>query len=116
MLASLLAPLTLIAALADAPPVPAEVHAFSPDVGTRGTVIEVEGLGFGEKRPRAWLEPDETGKRRRLRVIEHADDRVAVQLRAAKMPAGAYALVIAPRGRHVPKRRGVDRKRRDRDL
>jgi hypothetical protein len=80
-------------------PAQADVSGFTPAEGTRGTQLEVTGEGFGEKRPRAWLEPLDDGKPRRLRVLGWTDTAATLQVRAAKLPAGPYRVVIDPRGK-----------------
>ncbi len=99
MLALALAACLLIPALptGDAP---ATIDGLAPDQGAPGTEFVVEGAGFGAKRPRAWLEQafPSGGKvvRRKLKVLEHADDRLVLRVR--KAPRDAWHVVVKPRG------------------
>jgi hypothetical protein len=91
----------LLALLLAAPllPAQADVSGFTPGEGTRGTQLELTGEGFGEKRPRAWLEPLDGGKSRRLRVLGWTDTGASLLVKAAKLPAGPYRVVIDPKGK-----------------
>ena len=80
----------------------ATVDALAPLAGANGTVVTVDGVGFGDKRPRAWLQSVDTGKKRRLRVLAFADDQLSVQLRAGRLDPGAHELIVDPHGKDMP--------------
>ena len=96
MLGTALLSALLLVAAPDEVVTQASIQEIGPVMGTRGTEIVVTGESFGEKRPRAWLIEQATGKSRRQRVTSWSDTEVVVQVRSGKLPAGPYTLRVDP--------------------
>lgn len=87
--------LALLAVLIAAQATRAGIDGIAPDHGTLGTLITVQGDGFGSKKPRAWLSLPGAKKRYPLQVVAFDDAQITVRLRGGV--AGPLELHVKPR-------------------
>jgi hypothetical protein len=73
------------------------ISAVTPEEGTIGTVIVVEGLGFGEKKPKVELRDSFTKKRCAAKVVASSDTKLEILVKKAKL--GLYDLTVKPKGK-----------------
>jgi hypothetical protein len=86
-------PITLLALVLS---LPAQITFVSPGEGTLGTVLTIDGAGFGTKKPIVKLVDTLTGKSTPLAISEWSDTHVVGKLKKGT-PAGARDVTLKPK-------------------
>jgi hypothetical protein len=78
---------------------------FLPYSGTIGTQILMVGTGYGEQKPKVWLQYRDSAsgktKKKALKVLEYGDTRCVVYMKA-KLPTGRFTLKLMPKDKTAP--------------
>ncbi len=72
------------------------VDTVTPSIGAFGTLVTIEGSGFGDAKPKVVLVSEADGKTRKLKVHEWSDTHIVAEIR--KQPAGPHELAVLPKG------------------
>ncbi|MCB9898500.1 MAG: IPT/TIG domain-containing protein [Planctomycetes bacterium] len=76
------------------------IDSLSTTEGTTGTVVTLNGSGFGTKRPKVELvTEDKKAKGSALKVLEYSDTSLTVLIK--KAAAGEYGLRVRPKGKGI---------------
>ena len=73
-----------------------DITSVSPAEGTLGTVLTIDGSGFGTNKPKVFLLDPVTNKKYVLKVTAYGDDSVTAEIK--KVVAGTLDLVVQPKG------------------
>jgi len=76
---------------------PLQVTSVTPSEGSFGTLLSIDGTGFGSKPPAVALVDPSTGKKTALKVLAHGDTHVEALLKKAAK-AGPRDLRLVPKG------------------
>ncbi len=72
------------------------VDSVTPAAGAYGTLVTIDGSGFGEAKPKVVVVAEAGGKARKLKLHAWSDTQLVAELR--KLPAGPYELQVLPKG------------------
>ena len=82
------------------------VDAINPNGGTLGTIVNITGTNFGDKKPKVFLTQKGSNKKTALKVTEFSATAITAEVKTAKA-AGDYTLNVQPKGKGIPAHGGA---------